>query len=267
MFYGTIGNKIINPMAALPSIASLAARYRADLGVYDSDAGGALITVDGTAVGRWEDQAINLFHVTQATAGNRPLWKANIINRQPALLFDGTDDALRRPVGAFDFAHYLFGDIAANIGITNTAFFVHKPLVQQDQRLLSIEQGNQFGDYGFRPAFGDGTIYYSATTSTAGGSNVSGGVPVGYVNSWRTDMVQRNDTALSIKSNGVAVASNNNGGGNASTGTGSLSIGGYDVGFQNYSGYIAEILIYAEALSAGQIAAVEAYLRGRYATY
>lgn len=46
---------------------------------------------DGDAVGTWPDLSGNGYDVTQATAGNKPLYKTNIFNGQPALLFDGTN--------------------------------------------------------------------------------------------------------------------------------------------------------------------------------
>lgn len=49
---------------------------------------------DGDAVTTWPDLSGNGYDVTQATAGNKPLYKTNIFKGKPALLFDGGDDGL-----------------------------------------------------------------------------------------------------------------------------------------------------------------------------
>lgn len=75
------------------SVSGLQAWYKADAGLLD--ASDAAITVDATAVKTWQDQSGNARHLTQATAGSRPLAKLNIQNSKPVVRFDGTDDSMQ----------------------------------------------------------------------------------------------------------------------------------------------------------------------------
>lgn len=51
------------------------------------------VTAAGQSVGRVSDKSGNGFHLTQATAGNRPTYQVDS-NGKPYLLFDGVDDFL-----------------------------------------------------------------------------------------------------------------------------------------------------------------------------
>ena len=61
--------------------------------LYDATSGGALVA-SGAAIARAEDQSGNAAHMTQATAGNRPLRVVAAQNGRDAARFDGTDDYL-----------------------------------------------------------------------------------------------------------------------------------------------------------------------------
>lgn len=54
----------------------------------------ALSLNDGDAVATWPDSSGNGNDATQGTAGQRPVYKANILNALPAVRFDGSNDAL-----------------------------------------------------------------------------------------------------------------------------------------------------------------------------
>ncbi|MFH2143512.1 MAG: Calx-beta domain-containing protein [Bacteroidota bacterium] len=60
---------------------------KANADVY-SDAGLTPVS-DGSAVWQWNDQSGNSNHASQATVGNRPVYKENIVNSQPAIRFTG----------------------------------------------------------------------------------------------------------------------------------------------------------------------------------
>lgn len=72
--------------------------YKADAGLLD--ASDVAITVDATAIKTWQDQSGNGRHLTQGTAGSRPLAKLNIQNGLPVVRMDGTDDNLLQAAGA-----------------------------------------------------------------------------------------------------------------------------------------------------------------------
>lgn len=65
-----------------------------DAAVGPKDGSGVAITVDGTAVKTWTDQAGSGLSPAQATADLQPLWKANILNGLPVVQFDGSNDTL-----------------------------------------------------------------------------------------------------------------------------------------------------------------------------
>lgn len=52
------------------------------------------VVADGSAMASMFDFSGNLTALAQGTAGNRPLYKTNIINGLPAFLFDGTNDRM-----------------------------------------------------------------------------------------------------------------------------------------------------------------------------
>lgn len=54
----------------------------------------ALVLSDTDPVSSWTDSSGRDHHATQATGANQPLYRINQINGQPALDFDGTNDAL-----------------------------------------------------------------------------------------------------------------------------------------------------------------------------
>lgn len=68
---------------------------------------------DGTGVQTWDDLSTNANNATQATSGNRPLYKVNIQGGNPMLLFDNSNDYLR--CGS-----------SSTIGSGSTQFFVYK---------------------------------------------------------------------------------------------------------------------------------------------
>lgn len=49
-------------------------------------------TTDGAEVATWTDQSGNGNNAVQNTAGNKPIYKANIVNGKPVLRFDGVND-------------------------------------------------------------------------------------------------------------------------------------------------------------------------------
>lgn len=61
--------------------------------LYDATSGGSLVAADGT-IARWEDKSGNARHVTQGTAGSRPLRKTSVQNSLDAVRF--TSDYLEK---------------------------------------------------------------------------------------------------------------------------------------------------------------------------
>jgi hypothetical protein len=75
------------------------------LGTLVADYDASLLSfADGAAVDTWTDNSGNARHVTQATAGLRPLYRTNILNGLPVVEFDGSDDFLGRADTGFPTA-------------------------------------------------------------------------------------------------------------------------------------------------------------------
>lgn len=58
--------------------------------------GGSLAAADGDVVGEWLDKSGNGRHMTQATAGNKPILKKNQLNGKQMVRGDGVDDRLQQ---------------------------------------------------------------------------------------------------------------------------------------------------------------------------
>lgn len=58
--------------------------------------GGSLAAADGDVVGAWLDKSGNGRHMTQATAGNKPILKKNQLNGKQMVRGDGVDDRLQQ---------------------------------------------------------------------------------------------------------------------------------------------------------------------------
>lgn len=55
--------------------------------------------VDGDAIGTWSDQSGGGYDFTQASGGNKPIYKTNILNGQPVLRFDGLSSFMTNSFG------------------------------------------------------------------------------------------------------------------------------------------------------------------------
>lgn len=78
-------------------VPGLVAWFKADAMVADGNA-----TSDGDAVAAWKDQSATAVNAVQATAGNKPLYKTNILNGKPVVRFNGTTGflSLANPIAA-----------------------------------------------------------------------------------------------------------------------------------------------------------------------
>jgi lysophospholipase L1-like esterase len=75
------------PVNPIPAIPGLKAYYKADAGLWQDTAGTTPAVANADPVGRWDDQSGNGYHLTQATAGNRPTLATNRFKGLPAVNF------------------------------------------------------------------------------------------------------------------------------------------------------------------------------------
>jgi len=97
---------------------------------------------DADPVTTWSDESGNSNDVTQSTAAKKPVYKTSIVNGQPVVRFDGTDDYM---------------DVVGVSGLTAATFFMVYKAVTNDS-------GDGYGHFGSESAnnhysFTDGNIY------------------------------------------------------------------------------------------------------------
>jgi hypothetical protein len=205
---------------------------------------GAIAGADGDAIGTWPDSSGNGRNATQATAGAKPTLKTGIVNNQPVVRFDGGD--------------YL--DIAS--------IAIDQPL---SIFLVAVTRGNSaippLTDYFFDRTGAIGRVLVGRNLSGSNGNEY--GLHAGTTLSFEDAAI---DDAWSVWTHVVSGASSlirTNGATRASGDAGSNNLSALRFG-TDYSvmyglvGDIAEIIIYASALSDANRQAVERYLGAKY---
>jgi hypothetical protein len=90
----------------------------------------ALSLSDGVAVTIWTDSSGQAHNCTQSTLGNRPIFRTNVLNRLPGVLFDHLDDYL-------NCGHALDSTVIGASGVKWTTFAVVKTLSNATQTIWS----------------------------------------------------------------------------------------------------------------------------------
>lgn len=208
---------------------------------------------DGDPVSSWSDLSGNSNHATQSTTAAKPLYKVNIANGRPGVLFDGVDDYLSLAAGAY--TAMLAGD--------KTVFVAAKwAATGADKRLVSVS--NAGASTRFALTHTTGPVYQHFYTTGAAQANVTasaGAIPSTSVPQI-VEAVQ-SGTSFIGRTNGTTIAADpaNAGGEVAASGAlGSNAAG--SGGFANV--YILDVIAYNRALSATEASAVRRYLGVRY---
>lgn len=200
---------------------------------------------DGNAVTTWSDSSGQGNDATQAVAGSKPLYKTNIINGNPVVRFDGTDDSLNLgDVAAFDFGTNNFSIFMVGKNTTNLPGFFAKDTDTGDGNGLYIQrQADKF-------SYWNGSAYITITMDSE--YHLFGIVRSG---------TGANQLELRLD------------GGSATTGTdartlsnaSNATIGAFSNLMFPLNGDIAEVIIYDSALSAADRQRIEWYLAQKYA--
>lgn len=226
------------------TIAGLKLWLKADAGALNAS---DLAATDTEAVKTWQDQSGNGWHATQATAGNRPAWYIGASsNGSPVVRFDGVDDY-------FQLGNLMSGAAAG------TAFVV-----------LSINNDPPAPDRSSGPLsrFGtpsnahypwiDGAIY-----DDFGSTVRKDAIAVApSLAAWRVYEVlsAAGDWRNYLDGSLLHATTSNTVAWGATPFIGSNGLGQYFI-----DGDIAEVLVYAAALSDADRQAVESYLMSKYA--
>ncbi|WP_430393688.1 beta strand repeat-containing protein, partial [Chryseobacterium profundimaris] len=213
---------------------------------------GTSTTTDGVAMSQWDDQSGNANNVLQGTAANMPLYRsnnANLMNFNPTVSFDGTND---------------FMDATFTInGATNTLFSAVKPnVVNVTQDILGFGAvgSNNGGEFRFNNA----TLQYGQNNNAVfvaitSGSVLTAGTPLLF------------GSSMNNAANGANLYQNNR---NITTGTiaqipsaaNLVSIGSRTINSRNFyfNGFIPEVITYNSLLTAAQRQRVNTYLAIKY---
>lgn len=215
---------------------------------------------DGDAVGTWVDQSATALSFTQSTSGQKPLYKVNIINGKPALLFaSASDQKLTSSTGA------LFASGTANTSV----------LVGQ---VTSFPTAYRYG-YNFKgaatassPSFGLSTnagyldFFFGCDTTFA----VNRWTTLSNNTSWHYIVVQYNGSTASTASNYNAldgtsamtrttISSND---GDTSNIIGSYKTSGTS---HSWNGYITRWLVWNKKLDSTELTTLATYMTAQYA--
>ena len=205
-----------------------------------TDAGTTAVTADGDAVYQWNDKSGNARHVSQTTAGNRPLYKTGVLNSKSVLRFDGTNDKLS--VASYDSGASWTRFVVVN-GTTGYGYQLATPI----ESYIYVPGGAHFSATGV-----SGESQFDVTVSLTGAwkilSHRCDGTHAGHIS-------RNNGTDLT---RGTVYASSNPG--NPASAT--LNIGGG--GFAPLAGDIAEVIFYDSVLSEANITSVESYLASKW---
>jgi hypothetical protein len=218
--------------------------------LYDATSGGSLVAADGI-VRRWQDKSGNDRHALESTYG--PTRKTSQQNGYSALLFNGSST-------------FLAGSSTPSTGNVRTVFAITKSAITSGGELfqIGVKQSSSFRAFTVRQSYAP-TNSLIASDLVVNNVNVNGEqltIDQYHVSCWRQTASTR---AVQYWHNGVQ---------KTVTGTpDSLSVGaGYfvgksrnneDLGFWN--GHIAEVIIYDVELSDADRAAVESYLKVKWA--
>lgn len=188
---------------------------------------------DGAALTTWEDSSGEDNDAAQATADNKPTYKTNILNGLPVVRFDGTADFLQTP----------------DLGLSQpgTVLIVASRTAAAERHML------------------DGTSTRWLMGGTATNWIMFAGSVLDTGDAQDTDAHVHtcifNGASSKYRLDGTEIGSGDAG----AQGLAMTLIGCGNSQTAFHPGDIAEVLIYDSALSAGNLALVEAYLSAKYA--
>lgn len=201
---------------------------------------------DGAAVATWPDGSAEGNDGTQATGGNRPVWKAAIVNGHPVVRFDGVDDFV-------SFPDFLTGLTSGEVYLV-VRLDADPPASTESSGLWYFS--NASGTTSLFPWSGDGTIYatFGSTLRRAIGN------PTPSLASWRLFHIVSSASEWTARLDGATLLT---------TGTNTVEWAtapklGVSLTNEALDGDVAALLIYSPPLSAPDRADVEAYLGYKY---
>lgn len=207
------------------------------------------MTMNGGDVSQVDDLSGNGFHAAQSTAANQPTLQATGFNGKPTLFFNTTDSL----VSSATVADYFLTPTTSPTFVAVLACYM--PTISSSGGVIFGSDAQANGRLYFSSHFGGSSLIYDTVNATGGRLTNGGQTDTG----WTTPHIltaYRIGAVMSVRRNGVEIAGKTNASGNYSSTTAKLQIGKCDGGGANVM-YMSEMLVYASALSASQIAAAE----------
>ncbi len=227
---------------------------KADANAY-SDAG-TTSAVDAATVQQWNDQSGNSNNVSQGTAGNRPIYKTNIVNSQPALNFTGSTYVSSGALGIAatgGFTYFLIVEATSySAGATNDGsgdYILDRTTGTNELASLKVASTSKFG-FQKRDNSGGGLGGPVTTTSITTGAFQL------------IDYMRVRGSAFQLYLNGTMENSVADGQGDLTPPA--MRIGTHQSGSNGLRGYISELVVYNQNLNSAQRIIVENYLAAKY---
>lgn len=194
-------------------------------------------------VASWASTGSNPIALTQTTDTNKPTFKTGIIGTRAAVMFDGNDNRMS----------------TTDVDIANpvTYFMVIKYIANpsgQDTLMSTYAGGNGYGNALLHSSGTDGVFLYN-------GGQLSSNVNITDTNAYYL-MGTFNQTSSLIRKNGSTIKTGSTGNVACDGGFWLACKGSNQTEHSNI--YIAEVLVYSEAVSAINYATVESYLHDYY---
>ncbi len=225
---------------------------------------GTSTTTSGNSISYWNDQSGNAINVSQSTAAQRPLFRTNIMNGNPAIEFDnnstaGQNDFLTAPDNILldSTAGYTFFTVTRMKNLDNSSarsILSKRTTIDIDEAFMLFYYTNNYfytdiDGLGDRyntgsPAFGNNTNYiidvaYNGTLSAANRSKTYEGETLRKTSSESSAFVANKVSPLLIGSTHVGDA-------------------------RSFGGYMAEIIMYRTVLSDASRIIINNYLSAKY---
>jgi hypothetical protein len=223
-----------------------------DLSTLYQSSGGSLAIADGDPVGEWRDKSGTLRNAVQASGTNKPALKLSILNSLPVVRFDGVNDFLSNSLQWANLAFTII-TVTKRAGGSNYPAFI-------------AEYSGTANGY---LAFGlDPSSYLSIhkTGLATSASNLVQTAGTFFIQSAQSSGISSGNVSVDVKSNGVSASSTL-----TLTGLSTNSLTSYGASKNGttdfFNGDIAEIIVYSSVLSAGNLASVFNYLRGKWGVY
>lgn len=196
---------------------------------------------DSDKVSQWNDLSGNGNHAVQANSSYQPVYKTNVENGLPAILFSGAS-YVRLVTPAFALSVYTIYMVVKRV-----SYVVGYPIIyEQDTVNSGMLLMDNSGYFYHRYIDGWGDCLSSPLTTSP--YNLT---------------CQATESKLYTRYNGIAIANSSNSAG-ATSRTKTTSIGNSDGGGNGWNGYVMELIVYGEAQSAKVVSTLETYLSKKW---